>query len=601
MASIQHSSRRASRILAGLIVAACLLSALVVTQIRFGGPMHRQSQLQDELLADILPPPAFVVEPFLNATRALEDPAFAATALSNLDAEHREFTARKAYWAKAPVPPAMRADVDRTISAADAFWQAIDNDFVPAVRRADPAAMRAAYDAKLEPAYERQREHVYRLVDISNTYKAEQLAVDYRYVALALAMIGAIALLVLGAVLAAGRLLNSRVIAPLAEKADAMNRMAAGHYDEMPDGIDRDDEIGAMARAMEVFRTTGLARLQIEREQAQVVAALGTGLNRLAQKDVEYRIGEAFPASYEALRGNYNNAANALASALRSVRVTAGSVMNSIGEIRSAADDLAQRNELQAASLAETAIAMNAVTDSIRDAAASAETARVTIASAQDEAEDGGNVVRAAMAAMAAIATSGDEIGQIVTLIDGIAFQTNLLALNAGVEAARAGDSGKGFAVVANEVRALAQRCANAAQDIKNLVTNNAAQMRDGVTLVDETGKRLEGILRRVTEINGLMGDIASAATHQARNLEQVNGAVGAMDRMTQQNAAMVEQSSAATRSLAAEFEALNQLVATFRTRDIGTRAPTDAARIGQRRASMLENDVAPAASRAAA
>jgi methyl-accepting chemotaxis protein len=275
--------------------------------------------------------------------------------------------------------------------------------------------------------------------------------------------------------------------------------------------------------------------------------------------------------------------------------------MNSIGEIRSAADDLAQRNELQAASLAETAIAMNAVTDSIRDAAASAETARVTIASAQDEAEDSGNVVRAAMAAMAAIATSGDEIGQIVTLIDGIAFQTNLLALNAGVEAARAGDSGKGFAVVANEVRALAQRCANAAQGIKNLVTNNAAQMRDGVTLVDETGKRLEGIVRRVTEINGLMGDIASAATHQARNLEQVNGAVGAMDRMTQQNAAMVEQSSAATRSLAAEFEALNQLVATFRTRDIGTRAPTDAARIGQRRASMLENDVAPAASRAAA
>jgi methyl-accepting chemotaxis protein len=236
---------------------------------------------------------------------------------------------------------------------------------------------------------------------------------------------------------------------------------------------------------------------------------------------------------------------------------------------------------------------MDAVTGIVQETATGAQAVTQTIALADREAGEGGDVVRRAIEAMAAIELSAQEIGQIISVIDGIAFQTNLLALNAGVEAARAGEAGKGFAVVATEVRALAQRSADAAQSIKALITTSGEQVGAGVELVRESGTRLEAIVRRISEISALIGGIDGSATRQAVNLGQINGAMREMDRMTQQNAAMVEESSAATRSLAAEAVRLNELVATFRTRDITNRPTRVAVPDNLRRRTTVDSPVA--------
>ncbi|MFM2371710.1 MAG: hypothetical protein RIS85_1432, partial [Pseudomonadota bacterium] len=351
---------------------------------------------------------------------------------------------------------------------------------------------------------------------------------------------------------------------------------------------------GMMARAMKVFQSNGLARERAAADQRAVVAALSAGLERMAGKDLEFRIDQAFPDGYDELRQDYNSAVEALAQAMRTVRVGATGVMSAITEIRAASDDLARRNEQQAASLADTASAMNAVTGSVQETAAGALSARDTIASAHHEASEGGAVVQRAVRAMAAIEASAQEIGQIISVIDGIAFQTNLLALNAGVEAARAGDAGKGFAVVATEVRALAQRSAEAAANIKDLILNSTAQVEEGVALVGETGEKLIGIVDQVAGIDALIDQIAATAGRQAQQLQQVNVAVADMDRMTQANAAMVEQSSAATHSLAQESEALTQLVKAFRTRDLAGRPANVAAPEAIRRQSAVKAPAAP-------
>jgi len=241
--------------------------------------------------------------------------------------------------------------------------------------------------------------------------------------------------------------------------------------------------------------------------------------------------------------------------------------MNAISEIRAAADDLALRNQQQAANLEETAAAMSQINSRVRESAASAHDASEAITRAQDQASEGGEVVREAVSAMDAIEASAQEISSIIDVIDGIAFQTNLLALNAGVEAARAGDAGKGFAVVATEVRALAQRSADAAQDIKALIEKSTTQVGQGVTLVGRTGDKLQAIVAQVSELHELITGMSESARKQATDLNSVNTAVSEMDRMTQQNAAMVEETTAATRSLEAEATSLTRMMSSFRTR----------------------------------
>ena len=380
-------------------------------------------------------------------------------------------------------------------------------------------------------------------------------------------LLAVLSLLVAAMVVFAARKIDHSVLRPLDETAQAMSRMAAGDLDANIVEHHRDDEIGEMTRAIEYFRGASKARLENDIKQRAAVKSLTLALGEMTNGNLTYRLDDPLEDEFEPLRLSFNQMIDRVDKLMSQVATAAQGVTTGASEIRAASENLAQRNERQAASLESTAATMNQVTGIVQETAASAAEVQCSIAGAHEVANNGGLVVQRAICAMAAIEKSAQEITHIINVIDGIAFQTNLWALNAGVEAARAGDAGKGFAVVASEVRALAQRSADAAKDIKALITTSSEQVSGGVELVGETGQLLEMIVSRVGEVSVLVTEIARSAESQAESLHQVNLAVGEMDRRTMQDAAMVEQSAAAARSLADEATELDRLVAHCRVR----------------------------------
>jgi methyl-accepting chemotaxis protein len=382
--------------------------------------------------------------------------------------------------------------------------------------------------------------------------------------------------------------INRSVIRRLHRLNSAVVGLAAGDLNvEVPRG--GRDELSAMAAAVETFKANAIAKLELERDteearqQAEAeraareaekaeearqalatITALAQGLDRLAHGDLLCRIDTPFAPNSEKLRTDFNAAVAKLKDIMLAVVASSRAIGSGSAELSTAADDLSRRTEQQAASLEETAAALDEITATVRKAAEGATHARDVVAQAKDDAERSGEVVRKAVQAMAEIERSSRQIGQIIGVIDEIAFQTNLLALNAGVEAARAGEAGRGFAVVASEVRALAQRSAEAAKEIKGLISASTAQVGQGVSLVAETGKSLERIINQVAEINTVVSDIAAGSQEQSTGLNQVNTAINQMDQMTQQNAAMAEQSTAASHSLAQETRQLSALIGQF-------------------------------------
>ncbi|MFM2281643.1 MAG: hypothetical protein RLZZ444_3874 [Pseudomonadota bacterium] len=416
---------------------------------------------------------------------------------------------------------------------------------------------------------------------------------------------------------------------PISSMTGAMRRLADGDTSTDIPGMDRVDEIGRMAGTVAVFRANAIEKERIEQEaeanrslseterlarEAQkareaadsqfVVDQLAEGLAKLADGDVAYRLDRPFVDHLDSLRHDFNNSVGRLQSALQNVAENARAIDGGANEIRSAADDLSRRTEQQASSLEETAAALEEITTTVKDSARRAEEAGALVNRTRKGAEKAGDIVRSAVAAMKHIEKSSLEISNIIGVIDEIAFQTNLLALNAGVEAARAGDAGKGFAVVASEVRELAQRSANAAKEIKSLIMTSGDQVRNGVALVDDTGQSLEAIVDEVKQINRLVEAIVESSREQSSGIQEINGAVNLMDQSTQQNAAMVEQSTAASHSLAREAAALNALIGQFRIEaDNGKRrsepapaaAPSPARRLGRKVAAAFGGQQAAA------
>ena len=304
---------------------------------------------------------------------------------------------------------------------------------------------------------------------------------------------------------------------------------------------------------------------QAHEEQGALIAILADHLHKVAEGDLTAVIDAQVSGAYKAIKDDFNAAILAIRDAMRGIAAAGEQLRTGSGEIAHAADELSQRTEQQAASLEETAAALDQITATVKRSAEGAGQASKAASTARVDAERSGEVVRQAVDAMSQIETSSKQIAQIIGVIDEIAFQTNLLALNAGVEAARAGEAGRGFAVVASEVRALAQRSADAAKEIKALISTSAQEVEAGVSLVSQTNAVLEGIVAQVSQISGIVADIAASAQEQASGLSQVNSAVNQMDQVTQQNAAMVEQSTAASRSLAHEANELGRLMALFR------------------------------------
>lgn len=408
------------------------------------------------------------------------------------------------------------------------------------------------------------------------------------------------------------------LVTPLNALQGAMMKLSGGDLTANVAGSDRRDEVGSMARAVQVFKDAGIEKIRLEGEATQarqeaevlrqrgeaeretaakqlafVVESLAAGLEKLAAGALTFRLGQSFAPEYERLRSDFNAAMEKLQDTMKIITANTAAIRAGTGEISVAADDLSRRTEQQAASLEQTAAALDQITATVRRTAEGANHAREVVGTAQADAERSGAVVREAVAAMSGIEASSQQIGNIIGVIDEIAFQTNLLALNAGVEAARAGDAGRGFAVVASEVRALAQRSADAAKEIKALISTSTQQVGSGVDLVGQTGKALQRIVTQVGEINSVVVQIAASAQEQATGLHQVNVAVNQMDQVTQQNAAMVEQSTAASHALAQETQDLSVLIAKFQIGEATTEQP---ARHASRKPAPLPTPPARAA-----
>lgn len=406
-------------------------------------------------------------------------------------------------------------------------------------------------------------------------------------------------LVVLGALmLALYCAIRSFVQKPLGGLVASVRTMSAGQYNSPVAGQSSRDEIGLVAKALEGFRHqlaeshTHAAEAEAQRNEAEgerrrsekergesaalqqhVVSALGNGLAQLSQGNLTYRIEDEFPGEYGALKRDFNDALTSLELAIGSVNASVINIGAGSNEISEGAADLSKRTEQQAANLEETAAALNELTEQVNSSAENAGIAANTVSLAVQDAEKSGEVVQKAVASMQGIAQSSREISRIIGVIDEIAFQTNLLALNAGVEAARAGEAGKGFAVVAQEVRELAQRSANAAKEIKALINASSAQVSDGVELVGQAGETLQKISDQVMKINGLILQISASASEQASGLKEVNSAVNQMDQVTQQNAAMVEETTAASMTLRNEADNLKVLVSRFSVASPGNEA----------------------------
>ena len=420
--------------------------------------------------------------------------------------------------------------------------------------------------------------------------------------------------------------IGRRIADPLAMLTGAMGRLANREWaTEVPDR-DRSDEIGAMARAVQVFKENGLENEQLQMEvernrqtaeeqrKAQedlldravgevvsaaaggdlsaridtsrldgmmarlgermngligtvdtVFANLGDALGAMARGDFTHRIQADYAGVFDRLKQDANRTAQQLAETVGKVASAASMVRDAASEISTGSNDLAGRTEQQAASLEQTAASMHQITATVKQNADNAEAANKLAATARNTAEKGGGVVQDAVTAVSDIEGSAQKISDIVGLIDEIAFQTNLLALNASVEAARAGEAGKGFAVVAQEVRALAQRSANASKEIKTLIQASNAQVKTGAALVNQAGASLTEIVSAVKKVADIVGEISSASREQAVGLEEVNTAVANMDEMTQRNGALVEQTTASSQAMARQAQELADLVGQFR------------------------------------
>ncbi len=381
----------------------------------------------------------------------------------------------------------------------------------------------------------------------------------------------------------------NRLFAPLARLSGITHAVSEGKLDTEIGYGERKDEIGTLARALARFRQslidqraleaeTEANRNLTERERQQrmaekdaeartlqrVVESLDTGLSQLASGNLAYAINETFPPELDSLRQNFNRAISTLNGTLAAIGGNSNAVRESSHHMSSGADQLAARTERQAASITQTASAINAITESVRTQITRSEQAELIARDAKAGAQESGRIMQETISAMEAIQGSSRQINQIINVIDEIAFQTNLLALNAGVEAARAGESGKGFAVVAQEVRELAQRSSKAAKEISGLLQKSTGEVENGVSLVEKAGNALRGIGDYVEAINTRLHEIIESTRDEAETLKSINIAVSELDQMTQQNANMVQESTAAIHQLAAEASNMDEQLGQF-------------------------------------
>jgi methyl-accepting chemotaxis protein len=460
-----------------------------------------------------------------------------------------------------PLLVKLEKQLEETKSAVDLVGSMMSADFSAAVSFIDP----------FEQSYQQMLATLDRAVRSTQDETSAQAQASADHSAATQNSISTISLvtLLLVGLLAAFSVIQLR--RDVKKIATATETLASGNTNVDLEAMERGDEFGAIVKSLQVFRNNEARLVEARKEQEEtrkavdtVVTSLAAALNSLADGDLTHRIKAEFSGGYSKVRDDFNAAMHTLEDTLRVIWQVMFNVQSGTNEISRASDDMSRRTEHQAATLEETAATIDTITATVKKTAEGALNARDAVATAKQDATRTGAVVTDAVSAMHEIEKSAAQIGQIVGVIDEIAFQTNLLALNAGIEAARAGEAGKGFAVVASEVRALSHRSADAAKQIKSLIGTSTTKITQGVGLVVEAGKALERIVSQVAEINDVVNEITASAQEESSSLAQVNTAVAELDGVTQGNAAMVEESTASSHSLAKETQNLADLLGRF-------------------------------------
>jgi methyl-accepting chemotaxis protein len=573
----------------GLLVAVAM-SLWATNQIRVGGPTYTKIIQGKDLVADILPPPAYVIEAYLEATLALNQAKPIADSVAALRELKNQYEERYQFWLKSDLADTMKNLMTRDSHGhVVAFWHAVERELLPALERKDDAAAVRAYSAvaKSYAAHRAVVDQVVKLAEVANI-EAESASQQQGFQALVWVLglvIGLFAIIAIGMVA-----INRWVVRPLNNLTGTMRELAAGNLSVAVPSQERSDEVGHMARAVVVFRDAAVEKLRLEseaneqraqseadrhrngetqartaEEQAQAMRALAHGLGQLSAGDLTYRLSDGFTDAYAPIRDDFNTTIAQLQETIGAIAAATREVSDTAAEISSSTNDLSRRTEEQAASIEETSASMEQISATVKNNAGNAQEANQFAGNARQVADRGGEVVKLAVTAVARIEESSHKISDIIGVIDEIARQTNLLALNAAVEAARAGEAGRGFAVVASEVRSLAQRSSQAAKDIKELISTSSNQVQEGVELVNQAGASLTEIVESIKRVVDVTSNITSASAEQSIGIDQVNGALVRMDEVTQQNSALVEQNAAAVKALEQQSQSMDERVGFFR------------------------------------
>lgn len=568
-------------------------------QLRVNGPIYQDIIEGKNLLTESTLVYAEITEAYMLANEMFAHSTLADKNTQKISTLQKKFTEQVALWEKQDLNPEIKTQLEEDVLVKSTeFWSIIQDQFIPAYKSNEEIFVEIALGTMLA-SYQAIQESVATLVDVANTTLTNSEK-DAAAKEMKLMIFASLVTLISIIVIIIGMFMfRRRAITPLGNIKNYMNILRSGDSKIDVPFTQRDDEIGEIAKSLEHFRQAAIDRDNIqaqsdnqrrqkavqdadlkeqhtktEVERNQVIQKLTDGLISVSRGDLSYRINERFAAEFEELRAAFNQSIDTLSGTLAEVSNATYSVRSRVEVVSKSSDDLSKRTEQQAASLEQTATALGQVTSNVLDSTKQASLAQNMAADTKNGAEKSGVVVRNAIEAMTKIEESAQQINQIISVMDEIAFQTNLLALNAGVEAARAGEAGRGFAVVAQEVRELAQRSAKAAKEIKGLIDTSSGHVETGVSLVNETGVSLEKIEQRASEVNDIIVSIVAVSNEQSIALAEINTSVGLMDKVTQQNATMVQETNLSCDGLMELSSKLESYIQRFRLAGQHNNAP---------------------------